>query len=204
MKKLLCFLLAITLITSVAMISVNAVETEKFTTYTTKLNALIYVDTETDKEYEYLTTGTNSDGTNFLLMNWFGGVSTAVYYQTLGNYVLYNPHLVGNEGPYFIIKDNEVYGVTEAFENGLIDDTALYNAMQNTIDKNRIKLLGDTNDDGTLNIMDATFIQTKLAEGEAYYNKYSTKLNYLADYNGDGAVNVIDATAIQKALAGLN
>ena len=204
MKKLLCFLLAITLITSVSMIGVNAEENERFTTYKTNWKALIYVDTETNYEYEYLTTGNNSDGSEFILLNWFGNVSDAVYYQTLGDYVLFNPHLVGSEGPYFIIKDNEVYGVTEAIENGLIEGTALYNAMQNTTHKKRIKLLGDTNDDGILNIMDATFIQAKLAEGETYYNKYSTKLNYLADYNADGFVNVVDATEIQKALAEIN
>lgn len=57
-------------------------------------------------------------------------------------------------------------------------------------------LTGDVNDDGVVNIVDATLIQ-----------KYSTKVMtfnqielQVADYNNDGKVNVKDCTAIQKSL----
>lgn len=57
-------------------------------------------------------------------------------------------------------------------------------------------LTGDVNDDGAVNIVDATLIQ-----------KYSTEvMNFnqielqVADYNNDGKVNVKDCTAIQKSL----
>lgn len=57
-------------------------------------------------------------------------------------------------------------------------------------------LTGDVNDDGVVNIVDATLIQ-----------KYTTKVMtfnqielQVADYNNDGKVNVKDCTAIQKSL----
>ena len=57
-------------------------------------------------------------------------------------------------------------------------------------------LTGDVNDDGAVNIVDATLIQ-----------KYSTEvMNFnqielqVADYNNDGKINVKDCTAIQKSL----
>lgn len=205
MKKLLCFLLAITLITSVAMIGVNAEENERFTTYTSKLNKLYYIDTTTQYMYEYLSTGTNSDGTTFLLLYWAGGANTELYHQIIGDYLLTNPCTIADrKGPFFIIKENEVYCITDAFEQNLIEEESFYNAMVDGGTEYYLKLIGDTDDDGILNIKDATFIQTKLAEGDTYYNKYSLKLNYIADFNGDGNVNVSDATAIQKTIAGLN
>lgn len=57
-------------------------------------------------------------------------------------------------------------------------------------------LTGDVNDDGVVNIVDATLIQ-----------RYSTKVMtfnqielQVADYNNDGKINVKDCTAIQKSL----
>ncbi len=204
MKKLLCILLAFTMITSLAIIGVNAEETERFTTYKTKLNKIIYVDTETNRNYEYLTTGVSVDGSEFLLMNWFGGVSDEVYYQTLGEFVLLNPHTVGErQGPYFIILDNEIYSVADAYEKGIVDGKKLYDAMQKTIHLNSIKYLGDINDDDVLNIIDATFIQSKLVSDMNYFRYADSLENCTADYNCDGKVNVVDATAIQKAIVNL-
>ena len=62
-----------------------------------------------------------------------------------------------------------------------------------------INTLGDVNNDGTINITDATEIMKYSAEliGENEIN-----LKY-ADVNDDGIVNVLDATEIQKSLAGI-
>lgn len=54
-------------------------------------------------------------------------------------------------------------------------------------------VMGDANGDGTVNVRDAAFIASCLAQGK-YLSSYS-------DYNGDGAVNVRDAAAIAKELA---
>lgn len=59
--------------------------------------------------------------------------------------------------------------------------------------------VGDANDDGKLNVRDATAIQKSLAK-----TKDLTDVGELvADYNNDGKITVKDATAIQKAVAGL-
>ena len=59
--------------------------------------------------------------------------------------------------------------------------------------------LGDANNDGKLNIRDATSIQKQLAE----ITELSYGGNVVADVTGDGNVTIKDATAIQKQLAGL-
>lgn len=59
--------------------------------------------------------------------------------------------------------------------------------------------LGDANNDGKLNIRDATIIQKDLAQ----ITELSYAGNVVADVNGDGNVTIKDATAIQKQLAGL-
>ena len=59
-------------------------------------------------------------------------------------------------------------------------------------------LLGDTDADGSVTIIDATTIQRQLAGiATQVYNKEA------ADADGDGSVTVVDATAIQRHLAGL-
>ncbi len=197
MKKLLCFILTFAIMASVAIIGVNAEENGKFTTYSTPAYDLIYVDTETNKEYAYLSMGINSDNSTFLLLERFDAFCDELFYQTIGDYTLFNPNTTGEiEGPFVIIKDNEVYGVTEAYENGLVEDKAFYNAMQNTIYASYIKLIGDTTNDGVLSIMDATQIQKDIADGK----KFNLRETHAADYNSDNLVNINDATAIQKEL----
>jgi hypothetical protein len=59
-------------------------------------------------------------------------------------------------------------------------------------------LLGDVNNDGQLNVKDATAIQRKLV------NSYKgTYIAARADYNKDGVVDVNDATTIQKKISNL-
>ncbi|MBR3972196.1 MAG: dockerin type I repeat-containing protein [Ruminococcus sp.] len=58
-------------------------------------------------------------------------------------------------------------------------------------------LLGDSDDDGKVNVKDATLIQKHVAGYELYINLTS------ADADLSGTVNVKDATAIQKWVAGI-
>lgn len=63
------------------------------------------------------------------------------------------------------------------------------------------RLIGDAENDGKLNIRDATNIQ-KFIAGLGNVWEYDNELyNDTADFNGDGKVNIKDATAIQKKLA---
>ena len=60
------------------------------------------------------------------------------------------------------------------------------------------RLLGDVNNDGLVDVTDATETQriaAAIASPDALTNR-------VADINGDGAVNVVDATEIQKYIAG--
>ncbi len=64
---------------------------------------------------------------------------------------------------------------------------------------NSLNLIGDSNEDGVVNIKDATMIQKHLASIESL-----TEMGViLAEVNGDGSVNIKDATAIQKYVAGM-
>ena len=60
-------------------------------------------------------------------------------------------------------------------------------------------LIGDTNNDGTISILDATEIQKYLAN----LIKLSAEQKTVSDTNGDGNIDILDATHIQKYLAQL-
>ena len=60
-------------------------------------------------------------------------------------------------------------------------------------------LLGDVDSDGTVTIIDATFIQRKLANIPIPF----TMIEKVADTDGDGSVSIIDATYIQRWLVNL-
>ncbi len=62
-----------------------------------------------------------------------------------------------------------------------------------------VKTMGDTEQDGEVNIKDATAIQKYLA----MLVDFSAMQKDVADFNSDGDVSISDATAIQKMLAGL-
>lgn len=59
--------------------------------------------------------------------------------------------------------------------------------------------LGDANKDGSVNIIDTTYIQRYLAKMS---NETEIELS-LADVNGDNTINILDATMIQMYLAKL-
>ena len=60
-------------------------------------------------------------------------------------------------------------------------------------------LIGDTDLDGMVTIIDATAIQRWLVG----MNELTAAQQYLADTDGDGKTAIVDATAIQRWLAGL-
>ncbi len=61
------------------------------------------------------------------------------------------------------------------------------------------KLMGDTDEDNTISVLDSTLIQRVLVDLAAKTASY----NIVGDVDQDGAVTIIDATTIQRFLAGL-
>ena len=60
-------------------------------------------------------------------------------------------------------------------------------------------LVGDTTDDGSVNVEDATTLQKYILDMEEL-NDYK---KFTADINRDGVINIVDATLIQKYVVGL-
>ena len=96
--------------------------------------------------------------------------------------------------------ENEDFNATvngwHAFANK-INDTTYSIAMLFSVPKNGC-LLGDSDTDGEVSILDATYIQRYLAE--LPIDKFDSDA---ADADEDGEVTILDATAIQRHLAGL-
>lgn len=205
MKKLISVLLAGIMAISISVFGVNAEENDRFSTKQSNIG-LIYVDSQTKNEYILLAEGENSDGSEFLLVQDMRAVCDELLYKALGDYMLFNPQTDGgSEGPFAIIKNNDVSGAYAAYENDWIEDKAFYDAMKKTTFNKYISLIGDVNNDGVLSILDATLIQKNLTENGSYYNlatsnKLTLKRSYIADFNKDNSVNVSDATSLQKKL----
>ncbi len=104
------------------------------------------------------------------------------------------------------------YGIYDAKEDRFISlpgvDVAKYDGLEEYIDKNIGKPLGDADGDGELSVLDATFIQLAIAglcefRGNDYILSGDVVCGYLSDLNCDGERTILDATAIQLKLAGL-
>ncbi len=106
------------------------------------------------------------------------------------------------------------YGIYDVNNNTFYDLYDLrsnfekYDGLLDAIKKHKIgRTIGDSDNDGEISVLDATFIQMCIAKIEDftwddYYMVYDTeKSGYISDYDGDGAVTVMDATAIQMQLA---
>ncbi len=78
-----------------------------------------------------------------------------------------------------------------------LTDFDYYTKEGATITVDLIEFVGDVNDDGIINIVDATTLQKYLAETLTLNDKQLK----LADANGDGKIDITDVTQIQKMLA---
>ena len=58
--------------------------------------------------------------------------------------------------------------------------------------------IGDVNDDGEINVKDATYVQRFTVLQSGYEIPDGSPIFKRADVNGDGKVNIVDATLIQK------
>lgn len=93
------------------------------------------------------------------------------------------------------IKDGKIYAYFGADPNTewtgrYISDCILFSAVINP---------GDVNEDGTLDISDATEIQKYLCGNLSFDDRQKTA----ADYNKDRIIDIADTTAIQKSMVGM-
>ena len=95
--------------------------------------------------------------------------------------------------------------------NGKIGSTAetfakKYGYKFNSSETTRLK--GDVDNNGIINVVDATDIQKYVANltdenGNKFIDVNNAEDVYVADVNGDGIINVVDATLIQKYIVRL-
>ena len=232
MKKILCFVLAILLLTTVFSMSVLADEyeyesafVEYFEDYLREFTGGLAdkADWYTYNEICYYygedrsicVTADPSRVPDYVLIkakiNIFVNGTEMVGDEIFGDYVLKRE---GTEGPntlnyyIYIPNDNEILPISNAVAFGNCED------IDRLFSENYIesRLIGDVDKDRKLNIKDATLIQKCLA-GIAEFD-FDDSLNgiifsdervpfYLSDFNRDGVRNIKDATAIQKHIAGL-
>lgn len=224
MKKILALLLATLLISVLCVTSVSALpdgmEVYKYvgeSKYIEEIVALAFkADSAPDvlvygEIYEYysedsLATG-NEETPGYVLVYISG--CREVMKDSLGvfsNYVLY---IDGGSDPFafnygvYIPAEGKIYDLVDAWEMGLDGIEKVFTECEIGI------LLGDMDNDVTLTIKDATYIQKCIAHLHEFAQEdiielYSeAKIQYISDFNCDGERNIKDATAIQKYIAGL-
>lgn len=156
--------------------------------------------------------GSTSDEEGYFYTLCFGtdvDKSDEAVYGVYGNYLIrqsetYSPTAFG----YYVYDSStdECYTLKEAVDmnfegiNSVFEDFGLG------------ELIGDVNQDGKLNVRDATFIQKCIAELEEFAEndivsggceKDSEVIYSISDFNRDGVRNIKDATAIQKFIASI-
>ena len=90
-------------------------------------------------------------------------------------------------------KQSEWDEIDVKVSNGILMSAKLH------FDTDESDILGDVDGDGTVTIIDATYIQRKLASIPIPFEMNDS----IADTDGDGSVTIIDATYIQRWLASL-
>ena len=105
-------------------------------------------------------------------------------------------------GEWYYYYGNGCYGFVEGGNetNCLRDDHFDENGNHIGAEPEPTYVLGDTDNDGVVSVMDATEIQMVLAKMKDW--AYA-EAELAADYDGDGVASVMDATEIQMILAGL-
>ena len=129
-----------------------------------------------------------------------------LYDMDTSHAVVINDKVIYIAHDYFIFRSGMVvYDVKkDKFFNLLSVDLSEYEGLEEYIDKNMGRRIGDADGDDELTVFDATFIQRAIAKlCEFNSNDYFEKYGYISDVDGDRERTVLDATAIQMKLAGL-
>lgn len=124
----------------------------------------------------------------------------------LSHYVVINDKVIYIHTDYCIFYSGMViYDVKkDKFFDLLSVDLSEYEGLEEYIDKNIGRQVGDADGDKELTVLDATFIQRAMAKlCEFNSNDYLEKYGYISDVDRDGERTVMDATKIQRHIAGL-
>lgn len=231
MKKIISFILVLTLLFAMCIIcvqaeSVNSADSgEVAATYDESELRGIIADYITDRRDDVKLFDSTYDEVEYTVVYSHGTVEGAtpdyvlvdVDYRSnckpefgiqLGDYIItndawyhFNPFFVLG---YFVVipQTREVLMLEQAYNRQIDGFDCLFT------ETDIARQIGDADNDSSVNIKDATYIQKILAEFEGYEKDYY-QLNayvmkyYYADFNGDFDVNIKDATDIQKYIAGL-
>ena len=151
----------------------------------------------TGGEYKYFKFTPNKNGTlNFYSV---GSYDTYGYlYDSEMNELTHNDN--SSEDSNFNINYDVIGGQTYILACRMYssDEIGSFNVVIN-FESEESALIGDVNQDGKVDITDATEIQKYLVQLVSFNDEQFK----LADTNGDGKVNIIDVTQIQKYLAGI-
>lgn len=162
--------------------------------------------------YEYYSEGdenvTEDSVPDYVLIYAGQMVASPVYsYGKYGDYIVSSG---GYHSPYtlgyciYIPEKSIVTDLREAYDQELNNIDAVFS------DYKLGMVIGDVNNDGKLNVKDATFIQKCLADIETFgaddkidgiCEDGSEEVFYISDFNCDGKRNIKDVTDIQKHLA---
>ena len=147
------------------------------------------------------------------------------YYGVIvGNRAIYDQELAGHSYSRHYVYITELDEVIPLNNSRLDEILEHCPELTETLDElNYGQLIGDINDDYKINIIDATYIQRKLA---GYQDTVSVRVcptfrrveigvdmritvghhqhEYVGDFNRDGETTILDATAIQRKLAKLD
>lgn len=148
----------------------------------------------------------NTSINDYTVVQSYGETETVPSYAKLGDYVAISDNSCSPYAPgYYVYKENEksIYTLREAWENNFVDLEDIFN---NT---NILRLIGDTNNDKRVDIIDVTNIQKHLAKKEQLKNDMCVGNSdnadnltvYFSDFDGNGITNIRDVSKIQKKLA---
>ena len=214
MKKIISVLLAILMLVLTSLVPVYAQETENSGYLYEDAFVERYVGDELGDEYrywKYKEVYYNYDENN--QVNWCLVHATASLnafgmsaYLKFEDFVLVSSNMIYpfdlKYAVYDVEKDSffDLVDIYEEIPNyeGLID--VLRNLDESVI-------LGDTDKNRVLTVLDATNIQRDVAQIQVLYDEYTDRRDVkgrFSDYNNDGETTILDATAIQRKLAKLD
>ncbi len=218
MKKLVCIMLTVVMIMSAFRITTFAESKHEFQKYEQEFLQYLeenwYYPESFDYGYTYRVEYEHYDDLaetpTWALIYAYASTYDVGCYGVFDDYVLSaSSGMPYGLGYYFYdLVEDKFYMFHEAWELGLVDmgELKAYGMVN-------ISVLGDTNWDGNLTIMDATEIQLWLANKKELPDdyffifascEYGPEIEHIADIDCDGSINIMDATHIQRKLAQIN
>lgn len=227
MKKLISILLSICIIFSLCTISVIGSNAEVTTEYKDEFAKFALGDKYEELKdevvyeeyYRYFSEGNNTDTPDWILGRGYTEMEPSYSKGVFGEYLVYGPYYSPYSLGFFVYdsSENEFYNLQDAWEKDFENisyafEEYIENNLDSDVDSRYIYHIGDSDCDGELTILDATYIQRVIADLNEFsvmdeylgaYQYYGKKINHISDYDFDGEVTIMDATAIQRHIAGL-